>query len=108
MSADELEKFNNIRNIERDGMSNLGMYFYIKLMRKRMCMQLMAKIIKVNKYLFCLICVLFIAGCESQKEKLKKVIRVKSPMNFQSIMRNPTLKTFDLSMLKMACGRMEV
>lgn len=29
MSADELEKFNNIiRNIERDGMSNLGMYLH--------------------------------------------------------------------------------
>ena len=45
-------------------------------------------------------CLLLVAGCESQK-KIEKVIRVKSHTNFRSIMQNPILKTFNLSMLKM-------
>ena len=46
-----------------------------------MCMQLMPKIIKVGKYLFCLICILFIAGCESQK-KIEKSDKSKESYEF--------------------------
>ena len=58
-----------------------------------MCMQLMAKIIKINKYLFCLICVLFIAGCESQK-KIEKSDKSKESYEFSVYNAKSDIKDF--------------
>ena len=55
---------------------------------------------RIGTMLVFAVCLLLVAGCESQK-KIEKVIRVKSHTNFRSIMQNPILKTFNLSMLKM-------
>ena len=56
-------------------------------------MQLMAKIIKINKYLFCLICVLFIAGCESQK-KIEKSDKSKESYEFSVYNAKSDIKDF--------------
>lgn len=56
-------------------------------------MQLMAKINKVGKYLFCLICILFIAGCESQK-KIEKSDESKESYEFSIYNAKSDIKDF--------------